>query len=137
MTLKKILNLIKFNESFRNIFFYKPSSENYTNNLLNIKPEDSKSSVEWLYSTNQADFCLIGIMMNGKIYKMNIHLEESFMCDSFYDIPFCIMDYFLFKNLEYPYYKDLASYLVWCNSNSIHIDEKRQHFIKEKLYQKH
>jgi len=137
MTLKKILNLIKFNESFRNIFLYKPSSENYTKSLLSMKPKDNKSSIEWLYSTNQADFCLIGIMTDGKIYKMNTHLEESFMCHSFYEIPFYIMDYFLLKNSEYPYYNDLASYLVWCNSNSINIDEKRQHFIKEKLYEKH
>lgn len=137
MTLKKILNLIKFNESFRNIFLYKPSSENYTKSLLSMKPKDNKSSIEWLYSTNQADFCLIGIMTDGKIYKMNTHLEESFMCDSFYEIPFYIMDYFLLKNSEYPYYNDLASYFVWCSSNSINIDEKRQHFIKEKLYEKH
>lgn len=137
MALKKILSLIKFNESFRNIFFYKPSSENYTKSLLSMKPKDNKSSIEWLYSTNQADFCLIGIMTDGKIYKMNTQLEESFMCDSFYEIPFYIMDYFLLKNSEYPYYNDLASYFVWCSSNSINIDEKRQHFIKEKLYEKH
>lgn len=138
MNIPTIMQLIKTNERFRNVFhFYGDDKSHVYDMLPTTKLRKQFSFVNWIYLTTLSQAALIGIIENNKVFTMDNEGDTFILCDSFFEIPFRIIDiYFMEDNPksnlhnDKQYLENLKFYADWCKNNNIHIDEKYLEILK-------
>lgn len=142
MNIKEIMNLIKTDERFSNIFHFYGDDKLHIHNMLPIaKLKKEFSFVNWIYLTSLAQVALIGIIKeNNNVFTMDNEGDTFILCDSFFEIPFTLIKSYLrsnnykFELHSDPEHKDyldnLKFYKEWCKTNNINIDEKYLDILK-------
>ena len=138
MNIKEVMKLIKNDERFSNVFhFYGDDKSHVYDMLPTAKLRKQFSFVNWIYLTTLSQAALIGIIENNKVFTMDNEGDTFILCDSFFEIPFNIIDiYFMEDNPknnlhnDKQYLENLKFYADWCKNNNIHIDEKYLEILK-------
>lgn len=100
MNIPTIMQLIKTNERFSNVFhFYGDDKSHVYDMLPTAKLRKQFSFVNWIYLTTLSQVALIGIIENNKVFTMDNEGDTFILCNSFFEIPFNIIDiYFMEDN---------------------------------------
>jgi len=138
MNIKEVMKLIKNDERFSNVFhFYGDDKSHVYDMLPTAKLRKQFSFVNWIYLTTLSQVALIGIIENNKVFTMDDEGSTFILCNSFFEIPFNIIDvYFMEDNPknnlhnDKQYLENLKFYADWCKNNNIHIDEKYLEILK-------
>lgn len=141
MNIKELMKLIKNDERFSNVFHFYGDDKSHIHDMLpTSKLRKQFSFVNWVYLTTLSQVALIGIIEDNRVFTMDNEGDTFILCDSFFEIPFNIIDAYIrkrdFKHCLHnnPNHKDylenLKFYEVWCKNNNINIDEKYLDILK-------
>lgn len=138
MQIKEIIKLIKTNERFKRIFHFDIDSKNNFNYMLpSSELKKQFSFVKWIYMSTLSHATLIGILESEEVFTMDDEGSTFILCNSFFEIPFNIIDiYFMTDNSKYKLHKNkeyldnLKFYTKWCEDNNIKIDPKYLEILK-------
>lgn len=138
MNIQTIMQLIKKDERFKSVFHFETDSQTNFNFMLPTKKLRKQFSfVNWIYMTYLPQATLIGVIENNNVFSMDDEGSTFILCNSFFEIPFNIIDiYFMEDNPksnlhnDKQYLENLKFYADWCKNNNIHIDEKYLEILK-------
>ena len=104
MNIQTIMQLIKKDERFKSVFHFETDSQTNFNFMLPTKKLRKQFSfVKWIYLSTLSQSALIGIIKeNNKVFTMDTDGSTFVLCDSYFEIPFIIIDIYLReKNIKY------------------------------------
>lgn len=141
MQIKEIMELIKTDERFKNVFhFYSVAKSDFNYMLPTRELRKQFSFVNWIYMSKLSHATLIGILESKEIFTMDDEGNTFVLCKSFFEIPFRLIKTYLrgqsykFKLHNEPeyieYLNNLKFYAKWCEDKNIKIDPKYLDILK-------